>query len=290
MNKINCFIVGAQKCGTTSLKNYLGEHPGISAQVQTEMTFFVNDNEYNLGIENIFNKYFEQKESANILVAKDVALSSDDKGLQRLREHNPDCKIIYMIREPIKRAYSSYLMDHREGSEDRDFDSVVNDSLSNQNTWQYRAFIKLGCYIDFIRKLQKYFPQNNIKIIILEEFEKNPNMIIAELFDWLGVEKTYLPQLDKIHNKGAKAKSKVLAKITHWFLNENNILKKIIKKVISPQIAAKLGEQLRNWNKSKSNLQLDMSPKTKEILSDFYETYNRQLAQYLNLEYPIWKI
>lgn len=62
---INVMIAGAQKSGTTSLADYLAQHSQITTHKQLEMTFFVNDEEYQRGYQSIFNNYFSS-DSTNV--------------------------------------------------------------------------------------------------------------------------------------------------------------------------------------------------------------------------------
>lgn len=63
--KIDIFIIGAQKAGTTSLKNYLGEHPQINTHTTKEFSYFYDDEEYNAGFINSnlynFNNQIDEK-------------------------------------------------------------------------------------------------------------------------------------------------------------------------------------------------------------------------------------
>ncbi|MGZ8887847.1 MAG: sulfotransferase family protein [Nitrososphaeraceae archaeon] len=290
LKKIDLFIVGAQKCATTSLKNYMSEHPDISGQIQTEMTYFTNNNEFEQGYDSAFIKYFSKdKEDAKVRIAKYVSLCTNETGLQRLKEHNPDCKIIFMIRNPIDRAVSSFAMQKSIGAENRSFDEAIIDILNNKESWQYRAFIKLGFYIEFIKNILNYFDANNIKIVILEEFKENPQTVLSEIFDWINVDNEFIPEYTKVHNQGGNPKSKVYRKLLKMFMNENNIIKRVLKKLLPNQLTSKIGFQLRQLNKDIKNKEIIL-PNTRVLLNDIYEPYNRELAHFMDREYPVWAV
>ena len=93
--KIDIAIIGAQKAGTTSLKSYLGEHPQVVTHPHIEFSFFADNDQFELGYEKIFKKDFGSKhiEITHKVLAKNVTLSFREFALERLRLHNPDCKI-----------------------------------------------------------------------------------------------------------------------------------------------------------------------------------------------------
>ena len=59
--KIDIAIIGAQKAGTTSLKNYLGEHSEVTTHPHTEFSFFADEDQFESGYNNVFEKYFGTK-------------------------------------------------------------------------------------------------------------------------------------------------------------------------------------------------------------------------------------
>lgn len=100
--KIDLMIVGAIKAGTTSLKNYLNEHPEILGHFQIDLTYFTNDSEYEAGYEKAFKKYFTEGgiTKTRRVIAKDASVHQYEKTIKRLYEHNPECYIVFIIRNP----------------------------------------------------------------------------------------------------------------------------------------------------------------------------------------------
>lgn len=287
--KIDLFIVGAQKCGTTSLKNYLGEHPEIKAQFQTEMTYFVNEDEFRSGYSQAYKKYFaDNKKSCRVHVGKYVSLPQSELGLHRLKEHNPDAKVIYMVRNPVQRAYSSYLMEQSVGDEKRGFDHAIKDALANTDSWQYRAYIGYGFYIQEMHKIQSYFPTQNIKVIVLEEFKSASQQVLSEIFDWLDVDSGFVPNIEKVHNEGGCQRFRFYNRILRTFLHERNLLKRSLKLLLPSKLTSAIGFELRQFNKEK-NRKADISDEIKHLLTEIYSSANLELAAFMGRSQPIWK-
>ncbi|HKK08845.1 MAG TPA: hypothetical protein VKA44_08180, partial [Gemmatimonadota bacterium] len=111
-------IVGAQKAGTTSLFRYLAGHPGLAAHPQREMPYFLVDELYAAGYEAAFEKYFGVGgDSGRLPLAKHVMAMYSQKAVDRLRGHNPEVRVVAVLRNPAERARSAYLYARRRGWE-----------------------------------------------------------------------------------------------------------------------------------------------------------------------------
>ena len=153
--KIDLFIVGAQKAGTSSLKNYLSEHPEVSTHLPQEFSYFYDDNEFEKGEEFALGKYYNDKADFKVRIAKHAHLYSSEKAIKRLHEHNPDCKIIFILRNPVERTFSSYQMEKLYNRVDFTFEELVS-SLDGSfplelEPWQRESIVEFGYY-------EKYLP------------------------------------------------------------------------------------------------------------------------------------
>ena len=158
---IEVMIVGAQKAGTTALHNALKAHPSIHTHPQMEMTFFYLDDEYAKGTEHLRNHYHLEKSENKYVVAKHALLSRSTTGIARLYEHNPKCRILFCMRDPVDRAFLSYLMEKRNGSISMDFDQVMELAFKEKKKhWFYNVFVELGCYEKHIERVKEKFPED----------------------------------------------------------------------------------------------------------------------------------
>ena len=189
-------IVGADKCGTTALRYHLNMHEEIYCY-GTEMNFFSQNNNYNLGI----NKYDETFSSINkpIYGEKSASYMFLKIAIDRIYANYPDIKIIITLREPVNRVYSSYNQQINNGRVNMPFIQLINQNENNNqledltNTYlnQYRkcgseCTLQRGYYINYIEYIYSTFPNENIYIGINEEFLKNPLEEYNKLFKFLG--------------------------------------------------------------------------------------------------------
>lgn len=108
--KIDVMIAGAQKAGTSSLKYYLQQHPEISSHINLECDYFVSE-------QADFDKYFVQYfETPNkVILAKYAGIYKQENFLKKLYIHNQNCKLIFILREPVDRLVSAYDMEKKAG-------------------------------------------------------------------------------------------------------------------------------------------------------------------------------
>jgi hypothetical protein len=284
--KIDLMIVGAQKAGTTSLNNYLCEHPEIlgHASLQKEFAYFWDDSIFEKGFEAEFDKAFIKNRTTNTakIVAKNVGISNNEQALKRLQEHNKECKLVFIVREPVSRTYSSYTMEVFNGWMDRDFEDLKEVIINNQtNDSMYKYFIEPSLYANHIKLIYKYFPKDQVRVYSFDEFKSNPEKICGEIFEWLGVSSAYIPSFEKTHNATKQPKSKFFAKLILSMRKKDNIIKKIVKVILPYSMFSKMGSFIMESNKSNKNVE-KVSDEMKEFLSNYFEPYNKEFNELTN--------
>ncbi len=267
-------IVGAQKSGTTSLFNYLAAHPLVVGHALAEHSFFIDDAEYSKGFEENYTQNFNYKKTADknrLVIAKNAMLSINEKGLKRCYEHNPDCKIVLLMREPINRAYSAFTMAVKDGwikqgQEDIMFHLNSNNKEQNRN----RNFIKDGFYAEQINLVLKYFPPNQIYLLLFEDLKDHSQEVCKDLFNWMGLDSAFVPKIEKVHNVTTQPKSAKLAGWINSIRLRDNVVKTMLKKVLPKSSYSKVGNMIVNINLSDKKFP-KLPEEGKLILADYYK-------------------
>ncbi len=266
---IDVFIAGAQKAGTTSLLNYLGEHSKIDIHPQKEMTYFYSLDEFKLGESHITNNYKINSNPENISLAKHAAMSRSNEALTRLREHNSNCKIIFCTRDPIKRAFSSYLMEKRSGSIEESFDEVIDKAFKlEKKHWYFNVLVELGCYDEHIKRILKHFPKNQLMIIRLEDLHLNVKGTVNTIIEWIGLEalETGLNN-SKIYNTKNEVSISSIQKFSKMFPR----LKSMLFKRFGYQKTVDFAKWLSNLlEKPIKQEKLEDYPEAVKMLTEFY--------------------
>ena len=193
---INFLGVGAQKCGTTTLYHILKQHPDIFMAERKEIHFFDDSNNYSKGINWYKETYFKDTGHAKAIGEITPAYMFLEHIPEKiLKDLGRDIKFIFMLRNPVDRAYSNYKMELGRNNEHETFLKAIEleserivESESTKKTYSY---VQRGFYAKQIKKYLKYFPEENMMFVIFEEFIKEPTNISKEIFKFLGVQSEF---------------------------------------------------------------------------------------------------
>lgn len=288
--KIDLMIIGAQKAGTTALKNYLNEHPQIIGHPQTEFSFLKNDEEYSKGFDYAFATYFNSTNDheSKKFIAKYVSVYYEEELLSRLAKHNPACKLVFIVREPVSRAYSAYCMEQFNGWLKRDSHEMIEAiNKKDYNDTMYRLFIKMGLYDEHIQLIYKYFPKDQVKIVLYEQFNKDSLKICKEIFEWMGIDATYSPNVEKKYNETKTSKSDKLTKLITALRNKNNKLKIVAKKILPYSLFTKIGNTIIEYNKS-SKKHKPISNELNGFLHQYFKPHNEKFTKLTGIDVDHW--
>lgn len=286
--RIKLFICGAQKAGTTSLKQYLSEHPEIHSHVQKEFAFFYNEEEFERGMDSAYAKYFGPFVAGKKLIAKNAGLYTNEKGLRRLAEHNPECKVVLVLRNPVERAYSAFQMEASYGHASGDFEEVVGVINSgNRENWHYQFLIRMGEYVNHVKSIHGIFPKENVLVFRYEELKNDALMVCRTLFERLEVSADFRPDITVRYNVTHKIRSKGYAKVLKQLMRNDNPIKRIAQKLIPARQDYKLGEFLRNANKTQTAPEA-INDTARKKLTDYYKPFNDQLSEVTGIDFSDW--
>lgn len=194
----NVFVVGAPKCGTTSLYMFFKEHPDVFVPKQKELHFFsfpeVSDTYYEVRFVKILEEYLSYFQGAErFKAAVDVSPSYmfNELAAKRIYNFNPDARIIVLLRNPIDRAISHYLMDRQIGYQL----SPLRDFLTktDENRQYFKEYIEMGFYSNQLHRYIDVFSENQVFVILSDEMQNNENASVAKLCQFLDIREMNLP-------------------------------------------------------------------------------------------------
>ncbi|MBZ9652273.1 sulfotransferase family protein [Psychroflexus montanilacus] len=276
----NFFIVGTPKSGTTSLFYYLQEHPEVFLPKIKEPHFFsypeVENTYYKVKIVKSKNEYFDLFESKKDYKAVgDLSTSYlfNSKSAERIYHFNPNSKIIMVLRNPVERALSHYLMDINLGYIKVPLQEVINNKEKYKQ--HYNEYIEPGFYDQQIISYKNYFNDDQILIILSDNLFKNTSKSLNKIFDFLEVSKNNSESKKEVHNQYSEPRYKVFNIIAR----SNNL-----KSLIPSHLKSKLKHIFYKKNAEKPNL------KQEAIL--LKELYNNSIANtevIINQDLSNWK-
>jgi hypothetical protein len=197
----NLFVVGAAKSGTTSLHNYLDQHPDIFMCNLKEPHFLINNeigkDRIPIGIcseSKYLNLFLKGKETKYRGESSVMYLMYPEIVIPKINQKfGEDCKIIIMLRNPIERAYSGFQHVKRYNVKEDclDFNSAWNISekryFSDLEMTPASRYKELGLYY---KQVKSYLDgMKNVHIIIYDDYKEDLQFEMNKVFDFLQLQK-----------------------------------------------------------------------------------------------------
>jgi hypothetical protein len=207
----NLLVIGAGKCGTTSLHSYLDLHPEIAMSRQKELHFFAGRRSWEKGLD-WYRAQFNS--SAGIRGESSVTYSAypQFEGVpQRIQSIVPEVKLIYMVRDPVQRMLSSYVHRFSDNEENRN----LEDALGEEGDQIYLARSQ---YHRQLQQYLEYFPLEQILVVALEDLQRRRRATLRRIFEFLGVGAEFdSPAFDQVkHRSEFKRRKGRLALFLRW--------------------------------------------------------------------------
>jgi len=196
-------VIGAQRCGTTSLWEYVRLHPEIGVPVKKEIHYF--DHFYNKGIKWYEGKFHRCKE--RVIGEASPFYILHPRCPERIAKECVDVKLIVLLRNPVDRAYSHYQHEiHLPRAQRREHLNSFGEALSKEEQRIEGEYERLlvekfyrspplinftykirGVYVDQLRRWFHYFDKSRILIIQSEYFYQSTNKVLEEVWKFLDV-------------------------------------------------------------------------------------------------------
>lgn len=202
------YIVGAAKCGTTSLHHYLAQHPDIFMSEHKEPHFFANFDPdpsmrhmiRRIADEEQYLSLFDKAQGARIIGEASPSYLWDRMAAKRIHVKRPDAKIVIVLRDPVARAYSHYLMDVREGIQTRPFlEALEHDLTIKDQFWgssKGHMYVELGMYAEQINAYLQTYDRSQIFIGMFDDLKNDPRAFTARILDFLDVSQEGMDCID----------------------------------------------------------------------------------------------
>jgi len=191
----NFLLIGAEKAGTTALSQFLRQHPDVCFSRPKETWFF--NRRYEKGIE-WFASHFEHWDGESAIGEGTARLLQSREAPARIHEHIPGVQLLCIIRDPIERAFSQYHFYLYTGKAEPD--QSFGELVRRQNTAFGRDLVDQGRYIEHLRRYEETFDRNQIRVVLHRDLRQNPEAVVQDLYDTIGVDPTFHPDTASKHN------------------------------------------------------------------------------------------
>lgn len=307
-------VVGVVKGGTTALYNLLDRHPDIHLPRIKETNFFSRADmrpadfgrEYSLDVRLDPAKFIKDgmKEVVHIAHVNDpsqyAALFGQAAPGQTLGEVCPSyaicpsaaaaihdarstARIFFMLRDPVQRAWSQYIMNLREGKTmETDFlKEVRQDDKKPKKGWGVNhQYLPLGLYAEQVKRYLEVFPKGNVHVLLHERFKQDPAATMREVFDSIGVRQMEDLDVSGKFNEAAVPRNAALNRI----LVRSGVVS-AVKGMVPRHLRGGFKEML--YSKAKKDMPT-LPPGQAKELWEFYASDVDRLSNLIDMDLRQW--
>jgi hypothetical protein len=212
------FIVGAAKCGTTSLVDALADHPEIFVPKVKEPMLFIPE----IGVRNLdsYLSLYNGVRQSQVAVDASTGYLYHENAAQSIYRFNPTSKILIVLRNPVNAMYSLWQYMNTMGNEKESFVEAVLDTTRRHGEdfrkecvgWYANyLYAERYRYASQVKRYLAVFPPENVHIVLFEELILNPERELNEILAYLGLSagKLKLPR----SNESGRPRSRYLKSI-----------------------------------------------------------------------------
>ncbi|MBA2441529.1 MAG: sulfotransferase [Rubrobacter sp.] len=238
----NFLILGAMKAGTTALYYYLEQHPQVYMSPVKEPNFFAFEGEEmpsrlpgdpkgvsraSISDLETYRSLFSKATDERALGEASHSYLYVPKAVERIRYHVPDAKMIAILRNPVERAYSHFLHSVRTGAERvTDFAEALREEESGARSGpDFKDYVGRGFYRAQLERYYGAFDGSQIQAYLYEDLNTSPLEMLRDIFQFLKVDKTFVPDISLRRNVSGVPRNKVLDRFLRGQHPAKNALK-----------------------------------------------------------------
>lgn len=309
----NFFLIGTVKGGTTSLHRYLDQHPDIYLSPIKEVNFFSKDDihpehfsrDYRHDV-NIDLKAYLQSDMQHPIHIAHVTQEDDYRQLFRNAKNEkaigemslsymlypsapraiaaryPKAKIMAMLRNPADRAFSQYIMNLGQGKtlEKNFLKEITEDDQRDPKGWGVNhQYLFIGHYYQQLKRYYDLFPSDQIKIFLFDDYAANPDKVVSEMFEFLGVNPHFKADTSEKANEGGVPKWKLMNYVLHQWGLINWAKQKLPRSWRAP---------FKKWMYSKGDKKPSMTQEERAFLVNYYREDILQLEKLIHRDLSKW--
>jgi hypothetical protein len=181
----NFVIIGSAKCGTTSLHSWLDSHPDISMSVIKEPQYFADPEGFRWReyYESLFDPSAAVRGEASTCYTRDPAIPGVP---ERMAAAVPDAKLLFMVRDPVERALSSYVEERTHSGELRTPEEAFADLGYESN-----PYVAASRYAAQLERYLAHFPEEQVMVMDLADLRHHQAEAMVRICRFLGVDDAY---------------------------------------------------------------------------------------------------
>lgn len=290
--KLDFVIVGAQKSATTALYDFLQQHPDIFLPRTKEIHYFAQDEFYRLG-DSYLDTYYRELDDQPLVGSAYAHLMYFPKGAGRIYQHNPEARILAVLRNPIDRAWSAYWFARRNGWETLPtFEQALQREperlLASFEERAELTYVSHGHYAEQLEPYFRLFGKERVKVLLTNDLADGAMGTVVEVLAWLGLngDATKIDVRKRLNVAGMPR-----------FPGLQRLLQSArVRRLLRRSTPASVRFSIREFViKPILRLNVDrfeypeMDPATRTRLSEYFEPHNRRLERLIERDLSHWR-
>lgn len=283
-------IIGAAKCGTTTLHQYLARHPQVGMPRKKEPEFFAD--KFHRGFGWYCGNFAHAQPGQVCGEASPIYTWWQEYPLcaARIGHYLPHAKLIYLVRHPVARTYSQYLEQiktHLALGRSKPHMASFADFVAH-----YEHFVAASEYIRYIEEYEQYFPREALLCLLLDDLKRDPTAVLEQVCRHIGV--AYDPAMQAAGAVHAKRTTDFVdwqrrLYLTAWLraIPGAETLAGYVPRSLR-NLGYRLLEHTRAARRAAAAVAPPMLPETRARLIERFRAPNRRLAEYLRRDLSRW--
>lgn len=262
----NFLLIGAAKSGTTSLASYLSQHPEVFIPPNyKEPNFFILEGRklppfkgsapqsllydkiyrYSVTDFNSYQNLFQSASTEKAIGEASIPYLYYPHAPLKIKSYIPDVKLIAILRNPVDRLYSHYLMVREKYLlEPLSLTQALEQEKSRiEDNWGWDwHYATMGMYYNQLKRYFELFDKNQLKLFLYDDYCQNPIGMIQEIYRYIGVDDSFIPDISKRSKKSIKSRSLLVSRYL------NSPYRYYLKKLLPQALYKRLISSISDWN------------------------------------------
>lgn len=287
------FVVGAPRCGTTALVDFLGQHPEVHAPYVKEPHYFGSDLTTRRGFPTPAS-YLELYEGAGERRAIDGSTwyLYSRQAAREIHAFRPDAFIVVMVRDPVELLYSWHGHAVFIGVEPiEDFaDALAAESarrsgvdLPKGSPREKLLYRDIPRFTEQIERYLDVFGRERVKIIVHDDFKEDNVAVVQDVARFLGIDPDFRPRVEVV-NANVRPRSKFVQHLTE---HQPAPVRRLVQRVVPRRLRSRLRHQVRELNKVAAR-RPPLDPALRRALSEEFAPEVDRLSRLLGRDLRYW--
>lgn len=264
-------LAGTTKAASTWIYECFEDHPEIATHTNDTLNYF---DMYRHQDVDWYRNQFDPSPQQVVGEASPMYMYSTGTA-ERIADTLPDVDLVFCLRNPVDRAFSHWWHGYSEGLWSYEFDASLNEAPA------YQMWIEPGFYAKHLEKFDEHFDDKQIHIWLFDDLVANNSSFIAEVFETVGVDSSYVPTpVGDTSNKARTAAPDIYQTAVKW-MRKN--MSDEINKILRPA-----WESVRWVIEDRSPYEEGIDPKIRAELEQIYADDIKSLSTRLDRELDHW--